>query len=332
MDACLPGAGDGGRKVSTAKQLAIALANMSVSNTTVLLVKPNFQAPCRAAQIPPVPGITEFYAAQYATSAEGKQHIQFYHSLGQNVPSVYVSISSCHACSLITPIGVEGVNFTGVSVTLNSDSEGGSVQAMKDKNRYRKRSVSKREVQRLKKQKDQEALKRVREVYPQCSKCLYHFKSPKLREKHICYGVMMPRDVLSTAMRHANGLLAKVDFSVNGAIQRASNLFGDETSYATFEPNFYSGWAHTRRSVQSELTSRVNSIIHECWKAGESKDQGKVKISADLQLQKAIRLSELPLAGKIKGVYQSIGRKSEAPKASSSKRARPCGDEGSSGR
>ena len=92
--------------------------------------------------------------------------------------------------------------------------------------------------------------------------------------------------------------------------------------------------------MQPELTSRVNSIIHECWKAGESKDQGKVKISADgvfarldeLQLQKAIRLSELPLAGKIKGVYQSIGRKSEAPKASSSKRARPCGDEGSSGR
>ena len=63
--------------------------------------------------------------------------------------------------------------------------------------------------------------------------------------------------------------------------------------------------------MQSELTLRVNSIIHECWKAGESKDQGKVKISADgvftrldeLQLQKAIRLGELPLAGKIRDVY-----------------------------
>ena len=239
-------------------------------------------------------------------------------------------------------MGVEGVNFTGVSVTLNSDSEGGSVQAMKDKNRYRKRrkDMSKREVQRLKKQEDQEALKRVREVYPQCSKCLYHFKSPKLLEKHICYGVMMLRDVLSTAMRHSNGLLAKMDFSVNGTIQRASNVFGDETSYATFEPNFYPGWAHIRRSMQPELTSTVNSIIHECWKAGDSKDQGKVKISADgvfarldeLQLQKAIRLSELPLAGKIRGVYQSIGRKSEAPKTSSGKHARPRGDEGSSRR
>lgn len=227
--------GDGERKVSTTKQLAIALVNMSVSNT-VLLVKPNFQAPYRAAAIPPVTGITEFYAAQYVTSSEGKQQIQFYHSLRQNVPSVCVSIPSCHTCSLITPMGVEIINFIGVTMTLNSDSE---AEAKKDKNRYKKRSkdMSKRKVQRVNKQKkDEEALKRVREIYPQCSECLYHFKSPKL---HICCGMMMNRDILSIAMRHANGLLAKMDFSVNGAIQRASNLFGDETSYATFEPNFY---------------------------------------------------------------------------------------------
>ena len=49
-----------------------------------------------------------------------------------------------------------------------------------------------------------------------------------------------------------------------------------------------------------------------CWKAGESIDQGKVKISVDgvfarldeLQLQKVIRLSELPLPGKIRAMYQ----------------------------
>ena len=98
--------------------------------------------------------------------------------------------------------------------------------------------MSKREVQHVKKQKeDQVALKRVREVYPQCSV------------------------VLSITIRHANGVLAKMDFSVNGTIQRASNVFGDETN---FEPNFYAGWAHTRRSMQPELTSRVNSIIQEC--------------------------------------------------------------------
>ena len=135
-------------------------------------------------------------------------------------------------------------------------------------------------------------------------------------------------------MSHANDLLAGMDFSVNGVIDQAYNLFGNQTSYATFESNFYSGWAHTRKNMHPELTSKVSSIIHDCWKAGESKEQGKVKISADgvfsrldeLQLKKAIRLSELPLAGKIRGVYQSIGRKSLAPKAASCKRARPKSD------
>ena len=79
-----------------------------------------------------------------------------------------------------------------------------------------------------------------------------------------------------------------------------------------------------------ELTSKVMTIIHQCWKAGESIDQGKVKISVDgvfarldeLQLQKVIRLSELPLPGKIRAVYQTIGSKTEAPSAVG-KRGRP---------
>ena len=49
-----------------------------------------------------------------------------------------------------------------------------------------------------KQREDQEALKRIKEVYPQCSECLYHFNSIKLPEKHICFGAMMPRDVLSS--------------------------------------------------------------------------------------------------------------------------------------
>ena len=60
--------------------------------------------------------------------------------------------------------------------------------------------------------------------------------------------------------------------------------------------------------MHPELTSKVNSIIHQCWKAGESTELGKVKISVDgvfarlyeMQLHKIIRLSELPLAGKIR--------------------------------
>ena len=84
-------------------------------------------------------------------------------------------------------------------------------------------------------------------------------------------------------MRHANELLSKMDLSVDGAIAHASNIFVDDTGeipYATFEPNFYSGWAHTRKNMHPELTSTVIHIIHECWKAGECSDSGKVKISA----------------------------------------------------
>ena len=143
----------------------------------------------------------------------------------------------------------------------------------------------------------------------------------------------MPCDVISIAMRHANELLAGIDLSDNGVIDQANNVFGDQSSYATFESNFNSGWAHTRKNMHPELTSKVNSNIHEYWKAGESKEQEKVKISADgvfsrldeLQLKKAIRLSELPLARKIRGVYQSIGEKALAP---NTKRARPKSDVG----
>eukprot|EP00731_Ephydatia_muelleri_P033448 Em0030g5a len=105
--------GDGGRNVSTPKQLAVALINTSVSNTTVLLVNSNFQAPYYAASIPPVVGISEFYATQYVTSA-GKQQVQFYNCLGQKTVSACVSIALCHACSLITPMGAEGITSLGL--------------------------------------------------------------------------------------------------------------------------------------------------------------------------------------------------------------------------
>ena len=60
-------------------------------------------------------------------------------------------------------------------------------------------------------------------------------------------------------------------------------------------------------------------------------DDGVFARLDELQLQKAIRLSELPLVGKIIGVYQRIGRKSESPKAAGYKHARPEGDGGSCG-
>ena len=92
----------------------------------------------------------------------------------------------------------------------------------------------------------------------------------------------------------------------------------------------------TRKCMHPELTSKVSGIIHQCWQAGNSTELGKVKISVDgvfarldeMQLQKVIRISELPLAGKIRSVYQSIGRKPEAPRAAGRKRGRMQGSDG----
>eukprot|EP00731_Ephydatia_muelleri_P037004 Em0374g7a len=315
--------GSGGRKVSTPKQLTVALIDSSVSNATILLLKPDFKAPYRSAAIPSIPSI--------CYNCEKQQMVRFYNCLGQKVPSICIPIPSCPAKSLITPMGTQGINFMGVTVLLNSDSENTQMQARKDQNRYRRRTkgLNKREGQRLKKQcEDDEALKAIQEVYPQCADCLHHFKSQRVLGKHICSGRMESRDALTNAMQHADKLLVSMDFTVDGAIAQASHIF--ETRYTTFEPNFHAGWAHTRKSMHPDLTARVISIIHDCWKAGETKDLGKVKISADgvfsrleeLQLQHAIRLSELPLAGKIRAVYQSIGQKSQVQTSAGQKHGR----------
>ena len=37
----------------------------------------------------------------------------------------------------------------------------------------------------------------------------------------------------------------RMDFSVEGAVDRASSMFITEVTYATFESNFYAGWVHT---------------------------------------------------------------------------------------
>ena len=85
-------------------------------------------------------------------------------------------------------------------------------------------------------------------------------------------------------------------------------------------PIFFPGWAHIRKNIHPELTNQVSSVIHECWKAGENKGTGKVKISADgvferlegMQSHNLIRLSELPVVGKIRAVYKSVGNKPQA--------------------
>ena len=92
-----------------------------------------------------------------------------------------------------------------------------------------------------------------------------------------------------------------------------------------------------KKNVHPELTTKVKRVICECWRAGENKELGKVKISAAgvydrLQLQKTIRLSELSHSGKILAVYIRIGSKPQAPSAGSYKRGRPLSNAGVSGR
>ena len=276
--------GEGGRKISTPKQLAVALMEKSTINTTVLLIKPNFEAPYRSAVCPSIKGISEFYFAQYITKkASNQQNILFYNCHGQTIPSACVHLPSCLASSLITPMGEDGINFTGVTVLLNSDDACTKVRM--EKKRYTKRTkcTSKRELQKMAQQReDEEALRQIKALYPQCSECYYHFKSQKLLDKHMCDGAQQCLDALSIAMRHADKLLAQMNLTVHGAIHRASLIgTGDEMPFTTFEPNFYSGWAYTRKNMHPELTTKVKSIINECWKAGENKDLGNVKISAD---------------------------------------------------
>ena len=103
--------GEGGRKVSTPKQLAVALMENPVRNSTVLLVKLDFKAPYRFAVIPTIMGISDFYAV---TTMDDQKIIRFYNSLGQMVPSKSVSIPSCQAVSMTEGMGSVNINFTGV--------------------------------------------------------------------------------------------------------------------------------------------------------------------------------------------------------------------------
>ncbi|KAL5484240.1 hypothetical protein EMCRGX_G020702 [Ephydatia muelleri] len=237
--------GNGRRKVSTPKQLAVALMKKSLSNTTVLLrnqiLRPHIDLKSSLPYLEylnimllNMPQLTANSTSSSITAWDRRCHL-------------HVSIPSCHATSLINAMGEEGINFT---VLLNSFSESTGVQVRKDKGRYKKRTkgISQREMQRVQKQhEDEEALKRIQAVYPQCTVCLYHFKSQLLLAKHVCSEVMEHQDVLSIAMRYANTLLATMDFTVPGAVDRASNLLTDDSNltYATFEFNFYAGWAHT---------------------------------------------------------------------------------------
>eukprot|EP00731_Ephydatia_muelleri_P017573 Em0010g671a len=110
--------GDGGRKVSTAKQLAVALSTKSVKNTIVLLVKPKQDAPFRSTNVAAIQGIMNFYSIEYNSE---KQKVMFYRNLGQSVPSVCRKMVTAPLSSNDEdPFGNSGKNFSGSTVMLHN--------------------------------------------------------------------------------------------------------------------------------------------------------------------------------------------------------------------
>ena len=77
--------GEWRRKVSTPKQLAVALSTKCVKNTTVLLMKPKHDCPFMAVKLPPIKGISTYLAAHYDHHSETPQVSFFFHNLGQSV-------------------------------------------------------------------------------------------------------------------------------------------------------------------------------------------------------------------------------------------------------
>ena len=113
----------------------------------------------------------------------------------------------------------------GGTVLLSSDNTSNCVQAKNYRKRY-KRNSGKQHIDHQ--SKNEKALDDIRAIYPQCAKCLYHFKSQQLLKKHVCTGTRESWDTLSVAIRHADHLLARMDFSITGAIEQTASMFLDD--------------------------------------------------------------------------------------------------------
>ena len=168
--------GDGGRKVSTAKQLAVALSTKSVKNTIVLLVKPKQDAPFRSTNVAAIQGIMNFYSIEYNSE---KQKVMFYRNLGQSVPSVCRKMVTAPLSSNDEdPFGNSGKNFSGSTVMLHNLGSKKVIERACSKYKRRSVDLSKRKQKKIEEEhKVKRALEEIAEIYPQCKKCLYHFKN-----------------------------------------------------------------------------------------------------------------------------------------------------------
>ena len=274
---------DGGRKVSTAKQLAVALSTKSVKNTIVLLVKPKQDAPFRSTNVAAIQGIMNFYSIEYNSE---KQKVMFYRNLGQSVPSVCRKMVTAPLSSNDEdPFGNSGKNFSGSTVMLHNLGSKKVIERACSKYKRRSVDLSKRKQKKIEEEhKVKRALEEIAEIYPQFKKCLYHFKNVVTLNKYKCSGPQVRKDAISLAMCNANTILGTRDFSVGGQATAVISTTIGLSTYASFEGNFFPGWAHCRKSMHPQLTTRVEEFIAKCWQEGESKIVNGKKVKSRLKV------------------------------------------------
>ena len=224
--------GEGGRKVSTAKQLAVALSSKCVKDTTVLLVKPKHDAPFVSTKVPAIQGISNFYAVEYDEK-------------NQLVPSVTKTLARAPPSSTSeNPFGHSGINFTGCKVVLHNLGTEKAISRVRSRYKHRSRSIIKQQINKEELgHKDNMALKEICAIYPRCERCLYHFANNYKLKNHRCNGDQVRKDAITLAMVYANSLLATRDFSVSGQATAmiSSTIVLGKPTYSSFEGNFFPG-------------------------------------------------------------------------------------------
>ena len=92
-------------------------------------------------------------------------------------------------------------NDTCMKVRMVSNDTCTKVRTVNKRYTKRTKSIGNKELQKMEKQQEyEEALRQIRAVYPQCSKCFYHYKSQKLPDKHNCGGEQQCQDACNEAL------------------------------------------------------------------------------------------------------------------------------------
>ena len=108
----------------------------------------------------------------------------------------------------------------------------------------------------------------IQAAYPQCANCLYHFKSQKLLMNHMRGGVFTAKDVVSKAMKHADELLSRMDFTLEGAIDQASNMFDNAINNANIRAKLLCWLGPHQKGHASRVDFQGNdhySSVLESW-------------------------------------------------------------------